>query len=54
MESRPSLTCRNRWRRIITMVVRGLAPEEIMKAVKEDKNIDFGIGQFKKYKEGQN
>lgn len=50
MESRPSLTCRNRWRRIITMVVRGLAPEEIMKAVKEDKNIDFGIGQFKKYK----
>ncbi|CEP60774.1 Bas1p LALA0_S01e18668g [Lachancea lanzarotensis] len=33
MESRPSLTCRNRWRKIITMIMRGKASEEITKAV---------------------
>ncbi|SCU77438.1 LADA_0A00452g1_1 [Lachancea dasiensis] len=35
MESRPSLTCRNRWRKIITMIMRGKASEEITKAVQE-------------------
>lgn len=29
MDARPSLTCRNRWRKIITMVVRGVASETI-------------------------
>ncbi|KAH3675015.1 hypothetical protein WICMUC_002847 [Wickerhamomyces mucosus] len=29
MQSRPSLTCRNRWRKIVTDVVRGKACEEI-------------------------
>lgn len=33
MESRPSLTCRNRWRKIITMIMRGKASEVITKAV---------------------
>ncbi|AEY97981.1 FAFR297Wp [Eremothecium gossypii FDAG1] len=33
MESRPSLTCRNRWRKIITMVIRGKASETIIQAV---------------------
>ncbi|AMD23019.1 HHR250Wp [Eremothecium sinecaudum] len=33
MESRPSLTCRNRWRKIITMVMRSKAPEAITRAV---------------------
>ncbi|AGO11175.1 AaceriAFR297Wp [[Ashbya] aceris (nom. inval.)] len=33
MESRPSLTCRNRWRKIITMVIRGKASEIITQAV---------------------
>lgn len=41
MEFRPSLTCRNRWRKIITMVVRGQAHEQISTAVKENKNIDL-------------
>ncbi|SMN22309.1 similar to Saccharomyces cerevisiae YKR099W BAS1 Myb-related transcription factor involved in regulating basal and induced expression of genes of the purine and histidine biosynthesis pathways [Maudiozyma saulgeensis] len=41
MEFRPSLTCRNRWRKIITMVVRDQANEEITKAVKENKNLDL-------------
>ncbi|KAL3228987.1 Myb-like DNA-binding protein BAS1 [Nakaseomyces bracarensis] len=41
MVNRPSLTCRNRWRRIITLVVRGQAPPKIMDAVKENKNIDL-------------
>ncbi|CCE63101.1 hypothetical protein TPHA_0D04680 [Tetrapisispora phaffii CBS 4417] len=41
MDCRPSLTCRNRWRKIITMVVRSNAPQQIMKAVKENKNIDI-------------
>lgn len=40
LESRPSLTCRNRWRKIITSVVRGQAPPEIVKAVKENQDID--------------
>ncbi|CDO95826.1 unnamed protein product [Kluyveromyces dobzhanskii CBS 2104] len=33
MDARPSLTCRNRWRKIITMVVRGIASETIKSAV---------------------
>ncbi|CCF59423.1 hypothetical protein KAFR_0H00130 [Kazachstania africana CBS 2517] len=41
MTFRPSLTCRNRWRKIITLVVRNRASEEITKAVKENKNIDL-------------
>ncbi|CAB4256053.1 similar to Saccharomyces cerevisiae YKR099W BAS1 Myb-related transcription factor involved in regulating basal and induced expression of genes of the purine and histidine biosynthesis pathways [Maudiozyma barnettii] len=41
MEFRPSLTCRNRWRKIITMVVRDQADEAIVKAVKENKDIDL-------------
>ena len=41
MEFRPSLTCRNRWRKIITLVVRGQAHEQISNAVKENKNIDL-------------
>lgn len=41
MEFRPSLTCRNRWRKIITMVVREQAPEIIMTAVKENKELDL-------------
>ncbi|EDO14613.1 hypothetical protein Kpol_304p5 [Vanderwaltozyma polyspora DSM 70294] len=47
MESRPSLTCRNRWRKIITMVVRGKADEKITKAVKENKNIDITNGRVR-------
>ena len=39
MDCRPSLTCRNRWRKIITMVVRGKAREEITNAVKENKSL---------------
>ncbi|SCU79984.1 LAMI_0B00386g1_1 [Lachancea mirantina] len=35
MESRPSLTCRNRWRKIITMIMRGKATEVIVRAVQE-------------------
>ncbi|SCW02174.1 LAFE_0F00606g1_1 [Lachancea fermentati] len=35
MESRPSLTCRNRWRKIITMIMRGKASDTIAKAVQE-------------------
>lgn len=38
MESRPSLTCRNRWRKIITMIMRGKASEVITKAVQESTN----------------
>lgn len=41
MEFRPSLTCRNRWRKIITLVVRGQALPEITEAVKENKDIDL-------------
>lgn len=41
MEFRPSLTCRNRWRKIITMVVREQASDAIMTAVKENKDIDL-------------
>lgn len=37
--SRPSLTCRNRWRKIITSVVRGRASPEIVEAVKEKQDI---------------
>ncbi|KAL2707510.1 Myb-like DNA-binding protein BAS1 [Kluyveromyces marxianus] len=33
MDARPSLTCRNRWRKIITMVVRGAASEKVKSAV---------------------
>lgn len=33
LKGRPSLTCRNRWRRIITDVAKGSANEDIMKAV---------------------
>lgn len=44
MEFRPSLTCRNRWRKIITLVVRGQASDEIAVAVKENKEIDLSIG----------
>ena len=41
MDSRPSLTCRNRWRKIITTVVRGQAPDVIVNAVKENKDLDL-------------
>lgn len=41
LESRPSLTCRNRWRKIITSVVRGRAPPEIVNAVKEKQEADL-------------
>ncbi|EJS42822.1 bas1p [Saccharomyces arboricola H-6] len=47
MEFRPSLTCRNRWRKIITMVVRGQASEVITKAIKENKNIDMTDGKLR-------
>lgn len=47
MEFRPSLTCRNRWRKIITMVVRGQASEVITKAIKENKNIDIKDGKLR-------
>lgn len=39
MEFRPSLTCRNRWRKIITSVVRNKASPEIIEAVKGDQNV---------------
>lgn len=41
MDARPSLTCRNRWRKIITMVVRGVASETIKSAVQAG-NMDAG------------
>ncbi|QLG74102.1 hypothetical protein HG535_0F06140 [Zygotorulaspora mrakii] len=41
LEFRPSLTCRNRWRKLITSVVRGRAPPEIVKAVKEKQELDL-------------
>ncbi|GMM55018.1 Bas1 protein [Maudiozyma humilis] len=41
MEFRPSLTCRNRWRKIITTVVRNQAAPEIVAAVKENKDLDL-------------
>lgn len=41
MEFRPSLTCRNRWRKIITLVVREQAPDVIMAAVKENKELNL-------------
>lgn len=47
LESRPSLTCRNRWRKIITSVVRGQAPPEIVKAVKENRDIDSLINSMR-------
>lgn len=37
MNSRPSLTCRNRWRKIITDVTRGKANEKVKRAVEEMK-----------------
>lgn len=49
MEFRPSLTCRNRWRKIITMVVRGQASEVITKAIKENKNIDMTDGKLRQH-----
>ncbi|CDH11189.1 uncharacterized protein ZBAI_02975 [Zygosaccharomyces bailii ISA1307] len=39
MEFRPSLTCRNRWRKIITSVVRNKASPEITEAVKGDQDV---------------
>lgn len=33
MESRPSLTCRNRWRKIVTDVVRGKASDDVKEAI---------------------
>lgn len=41
LESRPSLTCRNRWRKIITSVVRGRATPEIIEAVKAKQDINL-------------
>lgn len=41
MDSRPSLTCRNRWRKIITTVIRGQAPDVIVNAVYENKDLDI-------------
>lgn len=41
MDSRPSLTCRNRWRKIITTVIRGQAPDVIVNAVYENKDLDL-------------
>lgn len=41
MDSRPSLTCRNRWRKIITTVIRGQAPDIIVNAVYENKDLDL-------------
>ncbi|GMM34200.1 Bas1 protein [Saccharomycopsis crataegensis] len=35
MKSRPSLTCRNRWRKVITDVTRGKADKRVIKAVKD-------------------
>lgn len=40
MEGRPSLTCRNRWRKILTSVVRKKASETITKAVQDAGNIN--------------
>lgn len=54
MEFRPSLTCRNRWRKIITMVVRNQASNEIKKAVKENKDLDFESIQNKVSKNNSN
>lgn len=39
MDARPSLTCRNRWRKIITLVVRGDASESIREAVETGNEI---------------
>lgn len=47
LESRPSLTCRNRWRKIVTSVVRGQAPPEIVKAVKENQDIDSLVNSLR-------
>ncbi|CCD25326.1 Bas1p NDAI_0E05090 [Naumovozyma dairenensis CBS 421] len=41
MEFRPSLTCRNRWRKIITLVIRNQASNEITQAVKENKSLNL-------------
>lgn len=54
MVNRPSLTCRNRWRRIITLVVRGQAPPKIMEAVKENKDIDLSNVLVKATKNKEN
>ncbi|QLQ82269.1 hypothetical protein HG537_0H00300 [Torulaspora globosa] len=47
LESRPSLTCRNRWRKIITSIVRGHAPPEIVQAVNENQDIDSLISSLR-------
>lgn len=47
LESRPSLTCRNRWRKIITSIVRGQAPPEIVEAVNENQDIDSLINNLR-------
>lgn len=47
LESRPSLTCRNRWRKIITSIVRGQAPPEIVKAVNENQDIDTLVNSLR-------
>ncbi|QLL31861.1 hypothetical protein HG536_0C00280 [Torulaspora globosa] len=47
LESRPSLTCRNRWRKIITSIVRGQAPPEIVKAVNENQDIDSLVNSLR-------
>ncbi|AET39092.1 Bas1p Ecym_4008 [Eremothecium cymbalariae DBVPG len=39
MESRPSLTCRNRWRKIITMIMRGKASDVITRAVESGRGM---------------
>lgn len=47
LESRPSLTCRNRWRKIITSIVRGQAPPEIVNAVNENRDIDALVNSLR-------
>lgn len=46
MEFRPSLTCRNRWRKIITSVVRNKAGPEIADAVKGDQDVSSSLSNF--------
>ncbi|CAR26721.1 hypothetical protein ZYGR_0H05440 [Zygosaccharomyces rouxii] len=46
MEFRPSLTCRNRWRKIITSVVRNKASPEIADAVKGDQDVSSSLSSF--------
>ena len=54
MEFRPSLTCRNRWRKIITTVVRNQAAPEIAAAVKENKDLDLSNGTVSNIKKENN